>query len=726
MAAASRLKRGVPDPQDHLRGWIVRALPQGRGLPAGAWERRHRGLLAILWIHVAFVPLFGIAMGYGVGHSALEGMLLMAAALAAHTGRLGRRMRSTLCSVGLLTASGLLVHFSGGFIEFHFHFFVMIALLSLYVDWVPFSVAVAYVAAHHGVIGVLDPEAVYNHPDAVAQPWKWAGIHAAFVLAAGAANVFTWRISEEEALRRENVERVTEAALAKLPLDELLSELLRRVSETVGAELASLWLTGQDGLELRAVHGAEMPGTATCLSLEHGLHADVVARAEPVAVAEVEPGTLESELHRAAGARALAGAPLMVEGSLIGVLDVASRRPRRFSETDLGLLQLVADRIGPAIDRARLYEEEHQIASTLQRSLLPKRLPVVHGVDLAARYLPAGDAVAVGGDWYDAIELGSGRLAVVMGDVAGHGTEAASLMGQLRTAARAYATEGHSPATVVTRLNSLLAGLEDGSMATLLYLELDIPSGRATLVSAGHPPPLVRRRGGGVEYLETKPAAPLGARAHTVYAEHAVDIGAGSTIVLYTDGLVERPGESLDHGLDALVSRLGEAVLTTAEATCRDVLGPGEGPLRDDVAVLVVHLVDVPGRSLRGEYPSEVTAVSSARRDLERFLRTAGVPEMELQDLVLGCAEACSNAVQHAYGPEGGRFRIAAEIEAGVVRVTVSDDGTWRRFNEASGGGRGLPIMNAIVDDVDVSRTPQGTRVTLRKLVGEASDDRAA
>ena len=117
-----------------LGGSIMRALPQGRGLPAGAWERRHRGLLAILWLHVVAVPLFGLSMGYGVVHCLLEGLVLLAFALAGRWGRLAPRLRSVFVSLGLLTASGLLVHFSGGYIEFHFHFFVMIALLSLYVD----------------------------------------------------------------------------------------------------------------------------------------------------------------------------------------------------------------------------------------------------------------------------------------------------------------------------------------------------------------------------------------------------------------------------------------------------------------------------------------------------------------------------------------------------------------------------------------------------------------
>ena len=172
-------------------------LPQGKTLPDAEWGRRHRGLLFFLWALAAGVPAYGIARGYSVGHCLFESspLVTLAALGSIHVG--SRRLRSAMVSLGLLTASAISIHLSGGVIEAHFFFFVMIALLTLYEDWLPFGLAVGYVVFHHGVMGTVDPASVYNHADAVDHPWKWAGIHAAFVTAAGVAGVVSWRLNEK-------------------------------------------------------------------------------------------------------------------------------------------------------------------------------------------------------------------------------------------------------------------------------------------------------------------------------------------------------------------------------------------------------------------------------------------------------------------------------------------------------------------------------------------------
>lgn len=171
-------------------------LPQGHPLPEPAWRARHRVMLVLLWLHVGGLVAFGLLMGEGLAHVALEGALVATAALIAGNNAGGRRWRSAAASIGLITASAVLVHLSGGFVEMHFHFFVMVAVIALYQDWLPFGVALGYVIVHHGVLGVLDPTSVYNHPDALEHPWKWASIHGAFVLAASAAAVASWRLNE--------------------------------------------------------------------------------------------------------------------------------------------------------------------------------------------------------------------------------------------------------------------------------------------------------------------------------------------------------------------------------------------------------------------------------------------------------------------------------------------------------------------------------------------------
>src|SRR3954463_5622039 len=188
---------------------IRNALPRGRTLPQDAWERRHKWMLIILWAHVVVLPLYGLAQGYSLLHSAGHmGSLLVLALLG--SAPLQPRMRSVIVAGGLLTASALVVHTSHGVTEAHFHFFVVIVILALYEDWLPFLLSLAYVVIHHGLMGVIAPHDVYDHVDAYRHPWKWAGIHGAFVLAAAAASVVSWRLNEdvrEEAIGAENAAR---------------------------------------------------------------------------------------------------------------------------------------------------------------------------------------------------------------------------------------------------------------------------------------------------------------------------------------------------------------------------------------------------------------------------------------------------------------------------------------------------------------------------------------
>jgi PAS domain S-box-containing protein len=189
------------------RSWtrLVDALPQGRTLPDDVWQRRHKALLTLLWIHAVGLSVFALFDGYSVVHSLGHGAVLAAIATCAMVDHANRRRAAAFVSLGLITSSALLVHIWGGVIEGHFHFFVMIAVLALYEDWLPFLLAAAYVVVHHGLMGALDPGGVYNHDDAVDHPWKWALIHGAFVVGAGTASVVTWRLNE-------NVRAETQAA----------------------------------------------------------------------------------------------------------------------------------------------------------------------------------------------------------------------------------------------------------------------------------------------------------------------------------------------------------------------------------------------------------------------------------------------------------------------------------------------------------------------------------
>jgi signal transduction histidine kinase len=177
------------------RSW----LPSGHGLPPSVWARRQRGIVVLLWLHAIGLAVFAVVRGYTVSHALTEAGIVAVLATAAALPVGGIRMRSAIATLGLISCSAILVHLSGGVVEAHFHFFAMIGIITLYQDWVPFGLAIAFVAIHHGVASTVSAESVFNHPAALNNPWKWAAIHGAFVLGASAANIFAWRLNEEAA-----------------------------------------------------------------------------------------------------------------------------------------------------------------------------------------------------------------------------------------------------------------------------------------------------------------------------------------------------------------------------------------------------------------------------------------------------------------------------------------------------------------------------------------------
>jgi diguanylate cyclase (GGDEF)-like protein len=192
----SRIGGALPSLGRAVRG----LLPSGQLLTPEVWARRHRGIVWLLWAHVVGVAVMAVARGRGVTHGLQEASLVAVFALAAAHPGIGRRIRSAAAVLGLITSSAVLVHLSGGLVEMHFHFFVMIGVITLYQDWLPFGLALAYVVVHHGLFGLLQPTDVFNHPAAQRAPWKWALIHGGFVLAASVAYLVNWRLTERQAV----------------------------------------------------------------------------------------------------------------------------------------------------------------------------------------------------------------------------------------------------------------------------------------------------------------------------------------------------------------------------------------------------------------------------------------------------------------------------------------------------------------------------------------------
>jgi diguanylate cyclase (GGDEF)-like protein/PAS domain S-box-containing protein len=230
---------------------VQSALPEGRPLPEAVWRRRHRGIVALLWLHAIGIVCFGALAGYGFIHNAIEGGVVAAAALFASMARANRRVQAAAASLGLLTASAILVHLSGGYIELHFHFFVALMIIALYQDWVPFLLAIGYVVLEHGTLGVLDPTAVYNHPDGWAHPWKWAAIHGVFVLAASVASVLSWRLNEAARAHTELILNSAGEGIVGLDLHGRIAFVNPAAARMLGWAIGDL--IGQ-GLHSRVLH----------------------------------------------------------------------------------------------------------------------------------------------------------------------------------------------------------------------------------------------------------------------------------------------------------------------------------------------------------------------------------------------------------------------------------------------------------------------------------------
>jgi anti-sigma regulatory factor (Ser/Thr protein kinase) len=334
---------------------------------------------------------------------------------------------------------------------------------------------------------------------------------------------------------------------------------------------------------------------------------------------------------------------------------------------------------------------------------------------MAARYLPGGAGTRVGGDWYDTIPLPGGRVALVIGDVAGRGIDAASTMGQLRSALRAYLLDGTGPAGALDRLNRFLLTIGWDSMATSVVLVLEPATGRMTYANAGHPPPVVLGADGVARYLKESLSVPLGALDVPGYEDGTTALEPGATLVLYTDGLVEQRDELLDRGIARLENALVDRGPAEPELLCERIIrGTMSGDSDDDVTILVVQATAALGEQIDLELIGEPEALAAFRQTLRRWLGELDAGPDEVQEIVMATNEACQNAIEHAYSLTPEPFDVSMAATDDGVEVVVRDRGAWTD-GESPDRGRGLPLMRALVDTVEIDHRPTGTRVTLRR-----------
>ncbi|MGW1764170.1 SpoIIE family protein phosphatase [Streptomyces sp. NPDC002073] len=427
--------------------------------------------------------------------------------------------------------------------------------------------------------------------------------------------------------------------------------------------------------------------------------------------------------------------PLIAQGRPIGAIGLLYARDGGFSAEERNLLVALGSGIAQSLQRAMLYEQEHDLAEGLQRAMLPRRIPEVPGAQIAVRYRAARMGRDIGGDWYDVVPLGDGRIGVMIGDVEGHDTDAAAVMGQLRIVLRAYVTEGHTPGAAMARAGAFLRDLETDRFATCTYVEADLNTGLLQLVRAGHLDPVVRRGDGSCHRVAVAGGLPLGlpatppaekaARAAgetaareaaevpagggavaglgTGYPVTALELHPGETLLLCTDGLIERPGADPDLGMREFMAavRRGPTDLEQLADVLCDLVGDAGGG--DDMALLLLrrHGSPVPrgGGPLRHHLRPGDPSGPATVRHLVRAAAAAWGARDRSDEIELAADELMTNALVHTDG--GGEVTLRRTAE-GRIRVEVEDGSSAlprrREAGDWAVSGRGLQLIDGLAD----------------------------
>ncbi|MET9256285.1 SpoIIE family protein phosphatase [Streptomyces sp. NPDC003717] len=402
------------------------------------------------------------------------------------------------------------------------------------------------------------------------------------------------------------------------------------------------------------------------------------------ALAEVGPG-------------GLAVLPLPADGRMTGACLIGWDTPHDFGPDERALLTASAGLAGQALMRAHAFDAEHELVGMLQRQLLPRRLPELPGAEAVARYLPSTAGLELGGDWYDVIPLPDHHVALVIGDVQGHSAAAATLMGQMRTALRAYAIEGHPPDVVVSRANRLLTDMGTDLFATCVYVDVDLEQGSAWCVRAGHLPPVLRHPDGTTEIAEAEGGPPLGVVTQAEFPMSPLGLRPGTLVALTTDGLVESAEADIDQGIDGFAAELARSDPAHLHLVADALL---DGARRsDDVALLLVRYDGMSVRPLRETWTvwRVPEAVRHARRFTRRTLRTWGVGDDGVDSALLVVSELVTNALVHT----DGKVRLDLTLAGGRLRLAVADASPRTPVKPTSigweaTGGRGILLVEAV------------------------------
>jgi PAS domain S-box-containing protein len=537
----------------------------------------------------------------------------------------------------------------------------------------------------------------------------WAALSINAVTAGGTdrdAYVGTMRditAARAAAARESAVVRLATAVSIATTMADVLSITLEecRAAIDVRRVVAAIWPTG-DGDP--AIEVAGTPSASTWGDL------DPVLRTTLEDTRQRLPLTVEP-VESADGEGMSRGIVALLSGTGDVALWLEHSRPRRVSAEDRQFVSALVGHLSLAVQHVRQFETARDTSLTLQRAILaPTDLPA----GFAVRYEPAIPPLEIGGDWYDVLPVGEHRIGIIVGDCVGRGLSAAAVMGQLRSSARALLLTGSEPALLLEQLDATAALIPDAFCTTVFVAIVDSETGIVQYSSAGHVPAVLATPPTGAALLADARSVPLTVQRDHPRPQASQVLPVGSTLMLYTDGLVERRDNSIDEGIERVADILMKTSVLPVDAVADlvlDEMAP-EGGYDDDVAMVVCRAS--PG-ALRIEIDAAAAQLADARHRLAAWLLAAAVPEALAADIVLAVNEACTNSVEHAYSQgERGTIRVDSEIAGFQIHVRVSDSGLWKTPPSATDrGGRGLPLIKALSDRGVLDGTPGGTEIQM-------------
>ncbi|MDP9165235.1 MAG: SpoIIE family protein phosphatase, partial [Actinomycetota bacterium] len=512
-------------------------------------------------------------------------------------------------------------------------------------------------------------------------------------------DITTERASE---VRRDAVVRLATALTAATSVSEVLDVLLE-VSSAVEVARVVIAIWSQAGADPSVrVAGAPIPTAWKDLDplLREALESARGWRPLSVEAVDISGGSREST-----------GMMTVLSAADDTVLWLEYAQPRITTDEDRILVAALIGHLSQAVQHVRQFETAREASLTLQRTMAPTTKPPV---GFAVRYEPAVSPLEIGGDWYDVLEVGDHQIGIIVGDCVGSGLAAAAVMGQLRSSARVLLINGTSPGRLLDELDSA-ATLIPGAYCTTVFVGVvDTDTGEMTYSSAGHTPALLAVPGARPQTLIAATSVPLAVQKLSPRPEATMFLSPSSTLMLYTDGLVERRNDLIDNGIqragEVLADTIGHPADVVADAVL-ERLWPGKG-FDDDVAIVVYRRPPAP---LQLDVPATPDQLSDLRGELGRWLRATGIPDDLAGDIVLVVNEACTNSIEHAYRAVApGRVQVCAEAKGRGILIKVTDFGSWKLPDaNPRTRGRGVPLMRAVSGDVTLDGTATGTTVTM-------------